>query len=61
MKENIIFAVAFGFLLVGIFLIACLPYAEIIQIWNVRAGSLIGVAMIVSSITIMGILSEKRK
>lgn len=47
-------------LFVGIVLVMCLPYAEEIQLWNVRVGGTIGTLMIVSSVTIMGVLSEKR-
>ena len=61
MKKNIMVIVGIVMLLVGIVLVLCVPYAEEIQLWNVRGGGTIGTFMIVSSITIMGILSEKRK
>ena len=60
MKKNIMVIVGIVMLLVGIVLVLCVPYAEEIQLWNVRVGGPIGTFMIVSSITIMGMLSEKR-
>lgn len=60
MKKNIMVIVGIVMLLVGIVLVLCVPYAEEIQLWNVRVGGTIGTFMIVSSITIMGMLSEKR-
>ena len=60
MKKNIMVIVGVVMLLVGIVLVLCVPYAEEIQLWNVRVGGTIGTFMIVSSITIMGMLSEKR-
>lgn len=60
MKKNIMVIVGIVMLLVGIVLVLCVPYAEEIQLWNVRVGGTIGTFMIVGSITIMGMLSEKR-
>ena len=60
MKENIMAWVGLAMLLVGIALVLCVPYAEEIQLWNVRVGGTIGTLMIVSSVTIIGVLSEKR-
>lgn len=60
MKEKVLSLLGTVSLLVGIVLVMCLPYAEAIRFWNVRAGSIIGVAMIAMGIAIMGMVAEKR-